>query len=580
MRLKYLIVLMLFNLYGVFSLAQCGLYPIDLEEKVNQSKYIIEGKVIRQECFKSSKRNKIFTLNTIKVFKVFKGNIPKEVTIITAGGKLNHEMEVASSLLSLNTGQAGLFFLNEELNESYSGFKLYTVYASAQGFYRYNFALNQISDVFHNYSNLNNEFYDMLEKDFDLKVINEYENFNWVSDEGFNRLTVINNFAPTTINAGVGEQITINGFGFGNARESNNVVFKNSNDGGSTYIPAEAANYILWTDTKIVVEVPGRAGSGKIALELNGARTESSQILKVNYAIINTGSSSLVHAPKHVARNANKGYIWNFNQNFSNDSVAKENLLISFKKWRCTTFINWTIGDNTVINFSERDTVSVITFDEQNELPAGVLGLCYGYYSGCTEDDWYIEEQDLLFRVSNLWHFGDDVFPNYQYDFQSVALHELGHAHQLAHVIDPADLMHYSLLHGDQKRNIGAFNLEGAQWMINKSLEGELCNQKRMNLLDSELCTDEFFGYFNTLIYPNPFTSQLTIDFYLVKEEQLIINLFDVTGKLIINYKNEKAPKGSFSLNFDFENNNLSSGIYLLKVETGNQKMIKKLVHE
>jgi hypothetical protein len=313
---------------------------------------------------------------------------------------------------------------------------------------------------------------------------------------------------------------------------------------------------------------------------VGSTKSESSSSLKVNYAIINTGGNGLIYPARHVAKNENQGYIWNINSNFESDSTVMNNFLISFKKWRCKTYINWTIGKNTSINSSERDTISAITFDENNELPPGVLGLCYSYYSGCSEDDWYIEEQDLLFRKSDLWHYGDEQIPFNKLDFQSVVLHELGHAHQLAHVINVSDLMHYSIANGVQKRNIESINLEAAQWMMNKSQESDICDKKRMQLLDDDLCNDEYFGFFNTVIYPNPFDAFLNIDFYLTKNDHLKVSLFDVQGKLIALYENAGAQKGFFPLVFDVPQHLISAGVYILKIEIGEEKMVKKLIKQ
>ena len=499
---RYIILLLLIQLFALDTSAQCGLYQIYLDQKINESEYIIEGEVIQQQSFKSKAKNKIFTLNTIKVLSVLKGNVSQQINIVTAGGSVGKQMEFASSLLSLKKGQVGMFFLNKEMDlPDYTD--VYTVFASAQGFYNYNLNEERVSEVY-NYYNFN-AFYTLLQEDYNLKVKQLYHPIFWENNNNVNRLTVINNFSPLTVSAGIGNQITINGFGFGNTRGAGKVLFKNANDGGLTEIEAEPSQYISWADNKIVVAISHQAGSGKIAIVVDGSRAQSSAALQINYAIINTGSQSLVNPSRLVARNANKGYIWNMNAVFDSDSIAKSNFLISFKKWRCKTYINWTIGSNTNINYSERDTVSVITFDENNELPLGVLGLCYSYYSGCTEDDWFIEEQDVLIRKSDKWHFGDQTIPTNKIDFQSVVLHELGHAHQLAHVIKNTDLMHYSISNGEQKRTIENVNLEAAQWMINKSLESNICDKKRMQLLDSDLCNDENFGFFNTLVYPNPF---------------------------------------------------------------------------
>ena len=576
-----LILFLLLHLIGVNTYAQCALYQIYLDQKISESEFILEGEIIQQTCFKSVSKNKIFTLNTVKVLSVFKGDLPAQIIIITAGGKIGNQMEIASSLLSLRNGQLGMFFLNKEIVETPNGHQeVFNVFSSAQGFYKYNLDNGIISDLHNNYNNANDEFYKLLNNQYNLRALKSIIPIAWGNMNTNNRLTVINNFSPASVNAGIGNQITINGFGFGSSRNDSKVLFKNTDDGGFTETEAEPSQYISWSDTKIVVVVPHKAGSGKIAVKVGAIKTQSSASLTVNYAIINTGAQDLVYPTRLVARNANKGYIWNMNANFEVDSVAKLNFLISFKKWRCKTYVNWTIGNNTTVNRSERDTISVITFDEANELPVGVLGLCYGYYSGCSDDDWYIEEQDMLFKKSDKWHFGDGAIPSDKLDFQSVVLHELGHAHQLAHVINNTDLMHYSISAGVQKRNIDASNLEAAMWTMNKSQESDICDKKRMQLLDADLCNDENFGFFNTVIYPNPFNEFLNIDFYLTSNQKLKVALYDVTGKLIATYQNENASKGFSPVVFNVPNHAISAGVYIVKIEIGEEKMVKKLIKQ
>jgi hypothetical protein len=559
--------------------AQCGLYEVALHEKISNSSFIIEGKVIEQNFFKGNSGKNIYTINTIQVFSVFKGNLPSKVFIITAGGVFGNQREVPSSLLSLMPGQTGLFFLNKHQKIFQLSQKdLYDVYASAQGFYQYDLNKRKVAEVFTSYDNDKNQFYKLLASNYALTPLVVYDTLQWAYSNEFERLTVINNFAPTVVNAGTGDDITINGFGFGSSRGNSKVLFKKSDDAGFTEVEAEVPHYKSWSDTKIVVTVPQKAGTGKIAVELNGTRAQSSAILQVKYAIINTGSSALIHPARHVARNTNKGYVWNMNVDFDADTNATSNFLVCFKKWRCKTFINWTIGNNVEVNRSERDTISVITFVDDSELPAGVLAFCNSYYSGCTDDDWYIEEQDLLFRKSEKWHYGNEAIPSNKIDFQSVALHELGHAHQLGHVINNTDLMHYSISNGVQKRDIDDSNYEAAQWILNKSLESDICDKKRMQLLDNDLCNDESFGFYNNVIYPNPFSDNLNIDFYLTEDVTLAVGLYDITGKLIVNYTNNNATKGFFPLVFEVPNHLISSGVYILKMQVGDAKTIKKLI--
>jgi hypothetical protein len=578
---QQLFIIVLFNLISVSSIAQCGLYEVFLDQKVNQSNYIIEGEVIDQRCYKGNFKNKIYTLHTIKVYSVLKGNVPHQINIITSGGKIDNQMEIASSLLNLKKGQVGLFFLNKETQHPIDApQEIYSVFASWQGFYAYDLREELISEVFQNYSNKDFQFYDLLKNEYGIEIKEKYIPLAWGKKTQNNRLTVINNFSPLNVNAGIGDKITINGFGFGSTRGDSKVLFKNADNGGSNEVVAEPSQYISWSDSKIIVAVPQKAGTGKIAVEVGANRALSGASLLINFSIINTGAEDLVHVSRLVARSANKGYVWNMNVNFDADSIVKSNFLASFKKWRCTTFVNWTIGSNTKINLSERDTLSIISFDENNELPAGVLGLCTSYYSGCSGDDWYVEEQDLLFRVSNRWHFGDDLIASNKIDFQSVALHELGHAHQLAHVINTNDLMNFSISNGEIKRSVDDYNLEAAQWVINKSLESDICDKKRMQLLDAELCSDENFGFYNTSIYPNPFNDFLSIDFYLTKNNKLKLELFDLTGKLVFWYENENAIKGYLPLVISVPNHLISAGLYILKIEIGDEKVVKKLIKQ
>ncbi|MGB0432330.1 MAG: T9SS type A sorting domain-containing protein, partial [Bacteroidia bacterium] len=93
--------------------------------------------------------------------------------------------------------------------------------------------------------------------------------------------------------------------------------------------------------------------------------------------------------------------------------------------------------------------------------PTGALAVTFSMWSGCfnstTKDlHWYLDDVDMVF---------DDVLSNNrtwnkelrdptadEYDLESVALHELGHAHQLGHIIDATGVMHYSIKNGEKKR--------------------------------------------------------------------------------------------------------------------------------
>jgi hypothetical protein len=71
---------------------------------------------------------------------------------------------------------------------------------------------------------------------------------------------------------------------------------------------------------------------------------------------------------------------------------------------------------------------------------------------------------------SQPWHYTTDVPSFSNYDFETVAVHELGHAHGLEHVNNIADFMHFSISRGTMKRTLNPFNLEAAQYVMNYSI--------------------------------------------------------------------------------------------------------------
>ena len=62
---------------------QCNLYEISLEEQVAQSSQIVEGKVIAKQSFWDKNRQNIYTVNTIEVYKIFKGQSFETIEVIT-----------------------------------------------------------------------------------------------------------------------------------------------------------------------------------------------------------------------------------------------------------------------------------------------------------------------------------------------------------------------------------------------------------------------------------------------------------------------------------------------------------------
>ena len=74
------------------------------------------------------------------------------------------------------------------------------------------------------------------------------------------------------------------------------------------------------------------------------------------------------------------------------------------------------------------------------------------------------------------------------------------------------------------------------------------------------------------LIYPNPSTAIFNIKRATTTGENMNVEVYDVTGKLIRSKSN--IIDGDYELNM----NNVSKGLYFLQVSIGNKRLVKKLI--
>ena len=92
--------------------------------------------------------------------------------------------------------------------------------------------------------------------------------------------------------------------------------------------------------------------------------------------------------------------------------------------------------------------------------------------------------------------------------------------------------------------------------------------------IDNETPTiGEYFLYSN---YPNPFNPYTTIIFSIPVSDHVSLKVFDVLGNEITQLVDEKKSAGTYSIKFDASE--LSSGIYLYKLETDYFSDVKKCI--
>jgi PKD repeat protein len=484
--------------------AQCMLSPVLLPQRIQNSSDVIEGKVINQTSFWDPSHSNIYTSHLVEVYKSFKNNSPVYLEVITEGGIVGNNKELVQPSLELSIGDVGVFTLNQHWLPSQFGKPVFEAYASSQGFIRYNVSENEADEPFKKYSNLSSSLYPEIQQSTqtNYSIVKPVNPFAVVSVNSTQAVAAITGFSPSTITAGTFSVVTINGSGFGATQGTSFVEFKRADDGGATFCRPDAWSYLLWSDTQIQVRltttgagtVNSTPGSGVIRVDVGGVKTTSTSSLTVTHAQINVYSSGTAPTTIYNTRHVNKqsgGYVWQMFTGFDSNAPAKASFLRAFQSWRCGTYVNWTTGTTTTVNAASSDGTNVIRFDVGSELPAGVLGRCTNYFSGCgaqPNQTWFVNELDIVFNDATNWNFNTAAPSGSQYDFESVAVHELGHGHELGHVINSSEIMNYSISNGQSKRVLSVNDLAGGNAVMARNATGGACAIPAMTALTSSNC--------------------------------------------------------------------------------------------
>ncbi len=505
--------------------ANAQLYKIDLSQKINKSSLIIEGKVIDQHSFWNDAHTVIYTSNTIHVYKLFKGKIiTGNIEVVTLGGTVGDRCLEVSDVLSLRKNEKGMFFLHENsdgLISPVSKKLLFDVYSSRQGFLKYSKDKKNATAPFAKYD-LQSLYHAIKQNTGTQEQIIDNDNTGSSSPiveggEVSNGTTAIaiTSFSPTTVHAGAindatNNILTINGSGFGdNPSGSAAVEFKDANSDNSVpdYDVDYTSPYIIsWTDTKIVLHVPDRAATGKIAVVASdGTVATSASALNVFFAVLDalfnqTVGVDVIKEPRLMNTNNTGGYTIQYStstdgggKDFSS-SPAKATFERALATWKEIAGANFTVGATTTIQKVEDDRVNIVMYDNKNtgvpKMADGVLESTYSWFSACKQGNAILNAQktgfDIIIRndaVSTGTKVTFEEGPCFPavgtYDLEMIILHELGHALNLAHInddyedggnsyqsINPSKLMHYSILDYVDRRSPDASAYQGALYEI------------------------------------------------------------------------------------------------------------------
>lgn len=75
--------------------------------------------------------------------------------------------------------------------------------------------------------------------------------------------------------------------------------------------------------------------------------------------------------------------------------------------------------------------------------------------------------------------------------------------------------------------------------------------------------------------YPNPFNASTSIEYAIVNNSQVRIDIFDIAGRYLQTLVNQEQTPGRFTTVLDADR--LASGIYLYKIQVGRETEIKKM---
>ena len=391
-------------------------------------------------------------------------------------------------------------------------------------------------------------------------------------------------FSPSSVTAGTfdgNDIITITGADLGDINECSQppikVTYTDAFNGGSrlsAILPF--MNYTEWgivpnsnpIQHYVKVRVPGAGadysdgrttypGTGKIRVERrnDGQVGESANALTIRYCIKSHGVSvsnalsgcrsnpNYRYVPSQFspipikmadASSNNSGcYIIRFDNSFNapNRVGAKAAFTRALNRWRCSTGINFVINDNLTNQSGVNVLVSFGTLDD-----ALTLATTTTNEQNCTDNSNYItryvKDFTIVFNRDLTFNYGD--FSN----FETVTLHELGHAHLLLHTNSPSDLMYYQL----NTTNIATNDAQASRFVVNRSSVNSAgsCKSALIPVPSANCRTNNADIAKNTIafsVYPNPTETQFTINIPDFIHEEIQVIVFNSLGQVVYNQK-------------------------------------------
>ncbi len=228
------------------------------------------------------------------------------------------------------------------------------------------------------------------------------------------------------------------------------------------------------------------------------------------------------------------------------------------------------------------------------EMPVGgttVYGLAVAFGAGITDPT-----QPGTICEIELWNAAlDDILANAEYEIEEDDINESGGASfavipfEDPYEVEAGEVVMGTVHHfgGSPEENVriglsgqsipqtSFFQDEAGTWFFT-------LNTPMVRLITAEITGLEDIGFENGLKllqnYPNPFNGNTIIEFELEQAQDVLIELRDIEGKLILSKDFGLLNQGPQRWNF--ENNNLAAGLYTYTLITENASISKKMLVE
>lgn len=568
MKALLFIVLILVGTLGT-ARSHNDMVKLPLSLRVGVADVVVEGTVT--SSYSLSLDNTIYTAFRVSIHKIFKGTVTaSEIEVISPGGFYNGTFQIVEPTFTAHNGQTGLFMVSHRPDvQTTSSIPRFYAFAAQQSLVTYHQQEGFASDMFYTYADIDKQIYTPIRNHTAQKerILTTFNATEFIAPSKFeqnhqSQATIIS-IEPTLARGGMGDIITISGSGFGTYRNRANVEFRNADDGGATWISVPPNHIVSWQSSEIKVIVPGgdwytlnevkniSAGTGRIRVTPeSGEAVLSSETLTIIYSVNSrTYQTNQIDPPVYetfrphfINQNGFGGYTFRPSLALKQNTQAVNVFKRSLETWRCGTGINFSYSDEiSTANCAKNDNISTVTLSGIGcPMPfIGVLAYTSSVWVNqpCLGSDdkryFTIIETDMVINKDINWNYSTELDSVGKYDLESIITHELGHAHQLGHIIDPSKVMNFAIDTSTFRRSLHGFSDIAAGIVINDSSIALRCSAvEKFKRIPQDQCGADYpkAWFAHDAKTPIEGCAPLTVDFKNLSVNSPEFYLWDTDG--------------------------------------------------